>query len=58
MAGLRNTTGREKAYAVLLTLTYYSDILFIPLLIGYVAGIFIKNKKSISKNLPDSNSLH
>lgn len=58
MAGLRNTTGREKAYSVLLTLTYYSVMFFIPLLIGYLAGITIKNKKSGSKNLPDSSSLH
>lgn len=58
MAGLRNTTGREKAYAVLLTLTYYSLMLFFPLLIGYIAGVIIRNKKSGSKNLPDSSSLH
>jgi hypothetical protein len=58
MAGLRNTTGREKAYAVLLTLTYYSVMLFVPLLIGYITGIIVRNKKSGSKNLPDGNSLH
>lgn len=46
MAGLRNTTGREKAYGVLLTLTYFSLILFLPLLFGYIIGIFLKPKKS------------
>jgi hypothetical protein len=46
MAGLRNTTGREKSYNVLIALTYYSAILFIPLLIGYVAGIFSNREKT------------
>lgn len=46
MAGLRNTTGREKSYNVLIALTYYSAILFLPLLIGYVVGIYTTRKKA------------
>jgi hypothetical protein len=49
MAGLRNTTGREKAYGVLLFLSYFSVILFIPLLAGYVIGIFMKPPKLTTK---------
>lgn len=49
MAGLRNTTGREKAYGVLLLLSYYSVVLFLPLLAGYIAGVFTNRGKLTSK---------
>jgi hypothetical protein len=46
MGGLRETTGREKSYTVLIALSYISLLAFLPLLIGYIAGIFVKRKSS------------
>lgn len=48
MGGLRQTTGREKAYDVLLSLTFFSMILILPLLIGYMEGIIRRNAKKKS----------
>jgi hypothetical protein len=45
MGGLRQTTGREKAYDVLLSLTFFSMILILPLFIGYIEGVIRRNKK-------------
>lgn len=50
MGGLRQTTGREKAYDVLLSLTFFSMILIIPLFIGYLKGIISRSKKGTIKN--------
>lgn len=50
MGGLRQTTGREKAYDVLLSLTFFSMILIIPLFIGYLEGIISRSKKGTIKN--------
>ena len=50
MGGLRQTTGREKAYDVLLSLTFFSMILIIPLFIGYLEGIISRRKKGTIKN--------
>jgi hypothetical protein len=46
MGGLRDTTGREKSYIVLMGLTYISVIFFLPLLFGYIIGIFTRKKSS------------
>ena len=46
MGGLRDTTGREKSYFVLMGLTYISAICFLPLLFAYVIGIFVRRKPS------------
>ncbi len=46
MGGLRQTTGREKAYNVLLSLTFFSMILILPLFIGYMEGIITRIKRN------------
>jgi hypothetical protein len=46
MGGLRETTGRENAYTVLMMLSYISLICFLPLLLAYIIGIFTRKKSS------------
>jgi hypothetical protein len=48
MGGLRETTGREKAYDVLMGLTFISITLILPLFIGYIEGIISRNRKNKS----------
>jgi hypothetical protein len=48
MGGFHQTTGREKAYNVLLLLTFFSMILILPLFIGYMEGVIRRNKKKNS----------
>ena len=39
MGGLRERTGKDKAYEVLLILTFISTLISVPVIIGYVAAI-------------------
>ena len=50
MGGMRQTTGREAAYSVLIALTTISFVMFFPLAIGYCIGIFKHYKKYKSSN--------
>lgn len=51
MGGLRETgTANDSAYAVLATLTFFSALLFVPLLIAYIIVIVIRRERLTDEN--------
>ena len=51
MGGLRETgTANDSAYAVLATLTFFSALLFVPLLIAYVIVIVVRSKRFLDED--------
>ncbi|MEL6675849.1 MAG: hypothetical protein AAFR61_26820 [Bacteroidota bacterium] len=45
MGGIRDATSNDRAYGVLVFLTFSSALLFIPLVIGYVVAIFQRRRR-------------